>query len=179
MASPIEEAFDRIIREIYWEDSLDNAERTLASYLSRIDDDLREVLLEKRKRICSDVNIIIDIVRIEILSENVEDETVREVLLLKSLIDLLFLAQCTSTWSKMGPERKARILAPLYRAWYGLRLATAKWPESVDRIHLRHAYDMIDIAYERAEEEGILGELYNFLEDLSREAQRQLLEEEE
>ena len=173
MASPIQEAFNRIIREIYWEDSLEEAERRLASYLERMDEDLREVLLEQRRRFCNDPENIINIIRIEALSEAAEDDKTKEVLLLMSMIDALFLAQCTPAWARLAPREKARILAPLYRAWYGLRLATMNWPGRVDVLHLRHAYKMIDIAYERADERGILEQLYKYMERMS----EKLLEE--
>ncbi len=170
VASPIQEVFERIIEEIYWVDSLEEAEEILASYLEKIDNDLRGVLLEERRKICGNPDVVLEIVKVDALSESVEDEETRGLLLLKSLIDLLFLAQCTGTWAKLSQREKATILAPLYKAYYGFKLASKNWPESIDKIHLREAYRMIDVAYEKAEEAGIIGEIFEVIDRLSRKA---------
>ena len=167
MASPIHDAFNKLIEELYWTDSLEESEERLAVHLEMIDDDLREVLLSERRKFCEDPESIIRIVRLEALAEDAHDEDLSSLLLLQSLIDLLLLAQCTSSWTKMTPREKAKILAPLYRAIYGLKLAGKNYPSSVDKMHLKEAYHMIEIAYARAEKIGLLGEVHDKIEELS------------
>ncbi len=167
MVSPIEEAFDRIIREIYWIDSLDEAEERLTGYLEQMDPDLREVLLEERQKICEDPDVVIRLIRVEALADSAENRELRDLLLLRSLVEMLFLVQCSPKWADMNPREKAHILAPLYKAWHGMRLAAKPLPESVDKIHLSIAYTMAEEAYERAERYGLVDDVFGLINRLS------------
>ncbi|MCE4628552.1 MAG: hypothetical protein F7C34_05355, partial [Desulfurococcales archaeon] len=169
VASPIQEAFGRLIEEIYWIESLEEAERVLGDRLEALDPDLREILLEERKKLCNDPNIVIEIIRLEALADSAEAADLKEVLLLRSLLDMLFLVQCSPKWAEMGPREKAHVLAPLYKAWHGLKLALKNYPNSVDRMHLNIAYTMAEEAYERADKLGLIHDVYKLLERLSEE----------
>lgn len=49
---PVAESFRRIVEEIYWQESLEEAERTLEERIRNMDRDLRELLLERRREYC-------------------------------------------------------------------------------------------------------------------------------
>ena len=169
MADPVAEAFRKIIQEIYWIDDLEEAEERLEEYLSMIDEDLREILLEKRRRLCNDPLAVIELVRLDAAASSINDnETVQKILLVKTMVETGFLLQCTETWSRMGPKEKARILAPLYRASYGLELALKGWPKTIDTAQLDHAFRMATIAMERADEIGLLEEFEEYVERVLR-----------
>ena len=173
MASPIQEAFGRLIEEIYWIEDLEEAEHVLAERLEALDPDLREVLLEERKKICSDPNVLVEIIRLEALADSAEAADLREILLLRSILDMLFLVQCSPKWARMGAREKAHVLAPLYKAWHGLKLALKNYPSTIDKMHLSIAYTMAEEAYERADKLGLINDVYKLLEKLGEE----LLEE--
>ncbi len=166
MADPITEAFQKIIQEIYWIEDLEEAERILAEHLEMIDDDLREVLLERRRKICSDPLRVIELAHIEALIQSTDDTLTSKILMTKSMVESTLLLQCTKSWSKLTPREKARILAPLYKASYGLELALRGWPKHIDEILLDNALQMAATAWERAEEKGLVNELEEFLEKL-------------
>ena len=172
MVSPIHDAFNRIIQEIYWIEDLDEAEDTLAKYLEQIDPDLRAVLLDERKKICNNPEIVLELIRIDALADSVGEKSIRELLLLQSLVDMLFLVQCSPKWARLGPREKARILAPLYKAFYGMRLAAKRYP-NIDEIHLSVAFTMAEEAYERADRMGLVDDVYGLINRFSEE----LLEE--
>lgn len=156
---PVSEAFARIIDEIYWEEDLAVAERRLAKFLESIDDDLRELLLERRRKICSDPSVIIEAVRLETMATEAGLESpAARLLFAKSLLNTGFLIQCTPTWGRLTPREKARILVAMYRASKALELAAKRFPD-VDELHLSHAEEMIELAARRAEEYGLIQEL--------------------
>ncbi len=166
MTDPISEAFRRVIQEIYWVDDLEEAEEILTRYLEMIDDDLREVLLEKRRAICSDPTAVIELAKIDAVAQTTDDSTTSKILVAKAMIDSGFLLQCTKGWAKLDPRTKASILAPLYRASYGLELALRNWPKSIDEVQLDHAFRMATIALERAEELGLIDEFNKYLDEM-------------
>ncbi|MCE4612410.1 MAG: hypothetical protein F7C07_01065 [Desulfurococcales archaeon] len=167
-ADPIEESMRSIIQEIYWADSLEDAVSTLARYLESIDEDLRELLLARRREICEDTSAVIEVLRLEAAAEEADLEVASKLLFAKSLVAAGFLMQCTSKWERLSPSEKAEILAPLYRAAYGIELSLRGWPERIDENHLDHALDMIGVAMERAERKGITRELRAFIERTAR-----------
>ncbi len=164
---PITKAFTDLIQEIYWTETLEEAEEILARHLEEMDEDLRSILLERRKKICENPEYAIEVIRLQAASDLADTELTAKLLLAKSLISAGFLMQCTPTWSKLSPREKARILAPLYKASYGLDLAVKKWPSSVDERHLDYSLNMMQIAYERAEALGIVEELSGYLEKVA------------
>jgi len=169
LSDPVSEAFRKIIQEIYWVDDLEEAEHILEEYLSMIDADLRTLLLEKRREICSSPRVALELANLESMlqtTEAADDETATKILLAKSMVDVGLLLQCTRSWSKMSPREKAYILAPLYKASYGLELALRSLPERVDERHLDYAVEMAEIALERAEERGLLDELEEHIDNL-------------
>ncbi|MEB3807110.1 MAG: hypothetical protein GSR73_06320 [Desulfurococcales archaeon] len=166
MANPVNEAFRKVIQELYWTETLEEAESLLEEYLEMIDSDLREYLLEKRKRICEDPTTVIELVRLNTAAELADSTQTAKVLLTKSLIESGFLFQCTPKWSSLDNKTKARILAPLYRASYGLELALRNWPNDIDEIHLDNAIKMASIALERAEEIGVLDEFREYVDKI-------------
>ena len=167
--NPIDKSFMELIEEIYWTEPLEEAERLLAEKLEEMDEDLRELLLERRRKLCSDKNNILEVVRLEAMAEAAETATLAKLLLARSLLGAGFLMQCTLKWSRLAPREKARILAPLYKAAHGLDLALRKWPSSIDENHLEYAINMLDKALERAQELGVWDELREFMERMVRE----------
>jgi len=169
LSDPVSEAFRKIIQEIYWMEDLEEAERVLEDYLSMIDSDLRALLLERRREICSSPRIALELANLESLLQSAaaaDDETSTKILLAKSMVDVGLLLQCTRSWSTMGPREKAHILAPLYKASYGLELALRGLPERIDERHLDYAMEMAGLALERAEERGLLDELEEHIDSL-------------
>lgn len=166
MSDPVNEAFRSVVQELYWTDTLEEAEAKLAEYLNMIDEDLRAYLLEKRKKICGDPASVIELVRLNTAAEVADSAQAAKILLTKSLVESGFLFQCTPTWSKLDNKTKAWILAPLYKASYGLELALKNWPKSIDEVHLDNAIKMASIALERAEEIGILEEFKEYVDEV-------------
>lgn len=166
MSDPVNEAFKKVIQEIYWTETLEEAEEVLLEYLNMIDEDLREYLLEKRKKICNDPTSVIELVRLNTAAEVADSAQAAKILLTKSLIESGFLFQCTPTWAKLDNKTKAWILAPLYKASYGLELALKEWPKKVDEDHLDNAIKMASIALERAEEIGVLDEFKEYVDNV-------------
>ncbi len=164
MSHPVSQVFRKIMQEIYWTENLIEAERRLKEYLDMIDDDLREYLLEEREKVCNNPLTVIELVRLNTAAEVADTEEAAQVLLTKSLVESGFLLQCTPTWKKLSNEEKARILAPLYKASYGLELALRDWPNRIDRLHLNHALKMASTALERAEEKGLLEEFKDYVD---------------
>ncbi len=162
---PIVAAFNRIIGEIYWVESLEEAEERLARFLEDLDDDLREVLLERRRKICGSPGAVLDAVRLEAMAMEVkgEDELASRFLLAKSILATSYLVQCTPRWSSMTPREKARVLAPLYRASKALELAVEGFPR-IDEERLRDAEVMLEIAARRMEREGLIEELQSYVD---------------
>lgn len=164
---PITEAFSSVINDVYWVESLEEAEEKLASFLESMDDDLREVLLERRRRICGSPDTVLEAVRLEALALEVEreDVLVSRLLLAKSILATSYLVQCTEKWRSMGPREKARILAPLYRASKALELASQRLP-SVDEARLREAEEMLEEAARRMDREGLIDELRRYIDSV-------------
>ena len=165
---PIEESMRSVIQEIYWEESLEDAVSTLAKYLESMDEDLRELLLARRREICRDASAVVEVLRLEAAAEEADLEVASKLLFAKSLVAAGFLMQCTSKWERLSPSEKAEILAPLYKAAYGIELSLRDWPERIDEKHLDHALDMVGVAMERAERKSITKELRAFIERTAR-----------
>ncbi|MEB3851044.1 MAG: hypothetical protein LRS49_00485 [Desulfurococcales archaeon] len=160
---PISEAFERFVSELYWSESLEEAEEKLRDFIENMDEDLRELLLERRREICRDRGLVsrtgvmlseIELSRDEF--ESLEDLAVKAAVV-TALVNALFLVQCTPSWSTMGPGEKARILAPLYRASYALRLA-AKNRDAAEPL-VDEALRMALISLDRVAEAGLLDEM--------------------
>jgi len=166
LSDPVSLVFRKIIKEIYWIEDLDEAEAILKEYLDMIDPDLREYLLEKREKICENPLHIIEVLRLSTAAEIADTKEAAKVLLTKSLVDSGFLLQCTPTWQKLSNSEKAKLLAPLYKASYGLELALREWPDRIDELHLDYALKMASIALDIAEEKGLLEEFKDFVEKL-------------
>jgi len=164
---PILEAFGRVISEVYWVENLGEAEEKLASFLENLDDDIREVLLERRRRICSDPESVLEAARLEAVALEVggEDELLARFLMARSMLATLYLAQCTPGWQRMKPREKARILAPMYRASKALELAAQNLP-GIDEERLGEAEKMIEEAAKRMDREGLLDELRSYIESV-------------
>ncbi|MEB3859781.1 MAG: hypothetical protein LRS43_01065 [Desulfurococcales archaeon] len=165
---PVEESMRTIIQEIYWSEPLDEAVKTLARYLESMDEDLRELLLSRRRELCQDSSAVIEVLRLEAAAEEADLEVASKLLFAKSLVAAGFLMQCTRKWEKLSPPEKAEILAPLYKAAYGIELSLRDWPERVDERHLDYALDMLEIAMEKAEKKSITRELRAFIEKTAR-----------
>ncbi|MCE4599446.1 MAG: hypothetical protein F7C81_04525 [Desulfurococcales archaeon] len=161
---PIDKAFQDVIQEVYWSEPLEEAEEILREKLETMDEDLRELLLKRRREFCNNPSAVVEVIRLEAAAEAAETELMSRILLARSLIGAGFLMQCTEKWANIDAKTKASILAPLYKAAYGLDLATRRWPESIDEVHLDYAIKMLDKALERAEEHGIIAELRKFIE---------------
>lgn len=155
MGSVIDEVFDKIVEEVYWVESLDEAEEILASKLELMDEDLREILLERRRKICESPAHLSEPLRLQLIADAEEDPRVKVILEVNSLLSLGFLLQCTSSWQKMGAREKSRYLAPLYRASHAMKL----FMKTGDVRYLEDARNMIEIALERAQKDGLLDEL--------------------
>ncbi len=166
MADPIAEAFRNVVQEVYWTESLEEAEKILEDYLNMIDDDLREILLEQRRRICEDPASVIELVRLNAIAEIADSEDLSKIILTKSMIESGFLFQCTRRWSTLDNATKSKILAPLYKASYGFELAMKNWPGSIDQVHLDIALQMASIALERADQLGILDEFREYIDSI-------------
>ncbi len=162
---PIVDAFSRVISEVYWVESLEEAEEKLARFLESLDGDLREVLLERRRRICGSPESVLEAVRLEAMALEFrgEDELVSRFLLARSILATSYLVQCTPSWQRMAPREKARVLAPLYRASKALELAAERLPR-IDEARLREAEEMLEIAARRMDEEGLIDELRRYIE---------------
>jgi hypothetical protein len=70
----------------------------------------------------------------------------------------LLAAQCLSAWRLLDEDSKARVLAPLYKAIYGLHLASVSEGGMRDA-HYSHALEMLRVAIEEAGRLGLLREL--------------------
>ncbi|MEB3773890.1 MAG: hypothetical protein GSR86_03050 [Desulfurococcales archaeon] len=163
---PIDRDFIELIQEIYWMEPLSEAEEALARRLEEMDEDLRQLLLERRRKLCSNHNNVLEVVRLEAMAETADTEILSKLLLARSLLGAGFLMQCTRSWSNLSPRDKAWILAPLYKAAHGLDLAVKNWPERLDEAHLNYAIEMLDKALERAQRLGIMDELRDFIESV-------------
>ncbi|MCE4603511.1 MAG: hypothetical protein F7B20_00915 [Aeropyrum sp.] len=164
---PVAESFRRIVEEIYWQESLEEAERTLEERIRNMDRDLRELLLERRREYCGDPKSVLSVLSLEALlsSDDNADSTEKKLAVLKAMVSSAFLLQCTPTWQELDSEEKAWILAPLYRASYGLELASKG--SHVDEFHLSHAVEMLEIALQRAEMLGLIEEMREHIEKLA------------
>ncbi len=97
-SDPIGEVFQRLIEEIYWVETLEEAERILAEKLRLLDEDLREVLLEKRRVYCRDIQSISEPIQLQFVAEQEQDEGLKALLSIRSLISTGYLLQCTPSW---------------------------------------------------------------------------------
>jgi hypothetical protein len=164
-SDPIGEVFQKLIEEIYWVETLEEAERILAEKLKLLDEDLREVLLEKRRVYCNDVQSISEPIQLQFVAEQENDNQIKVILNIRSLISTGYLLQCTPSWQKMDPETKARFLAPLYRASYAFEL----FAKTGDKKYLADAEKMLNILFERSKEHGLLKELNTHIEGILNE----------
>jgi hypothetical protein len=164
-SDPIGEVFQRLIEEIYWVETLEEAERILAEKLRLLDEDLREVLLEKRRVYCKDIQSISEPIQLQFVAEQEQDEGMKAVLSIRSLISTGYLLQCTPSWQEMDPATKARFLAPLYRASYAFEL----YVKTGDKKYLLDAEKMLNILFERSREHGLLKELNSHIEKVLNE----------
>ena len=155
MGSVIDEVFDRIVEEVYWVESLEEAEEILASKLELMDEDLREVLLERRRKICGSPAHLSEPLRLQLIAEAEEDPRIKAILEVNSLLSLGYLLQCTPSWQRMGAREKSRYLAPLYRASHAVKL----YIKTGDARYLEDARNMVEIALKRAQEDGLIDEL--------------------
>ncbi len=154
---PIDAAFEEFVSQVFWVESLEEAVSLVEEFIREMDRDLREVLLERRKTLCSNDERIASNLKaaaMALLLEDDEDFEVR-VLALEVLLSQAFLMQCTPSWSKLDPRSKASILAPLYRASYALKLAS----KDGDARLLDEARRMLGEAYSSAQKLGVLEEL--------------------
>ncbi|BAN90901.1 hypothetical protein [Aeropyrum camini] len=166
---PISEAFREVLEEIYWQESLEDAERRLEELISSMDEDLRELLLEKRREYCSNPEAVVSILSLEALlsSEDLRGlgQEYKQAMIAKAMINAAFLIQCTPTWGELAPDEKAWVLAPLYKASYGIELALRG--EGVDKLHLNHALEMLETALARAEMLGLVEEMREHIETMA------------
>lgn len=161
-ADPVEEAFEKLMGELYWVESLEEAEERLAEFLESMDPDLREMLLERRRRLCSDSWRVASILgSLVSAAEGAKARPGREsrLALVSSMVASAYLMQCTRKWATLDPRTKAEVLAPLYRASYALKLAARQGGEGP----LEEAERMLEHALSRAYELGILDELREFI----------------
>ena len=169
-ADPIETAFRGVLGEVYWSETLEEAEEKLAGFLRSMDEDLREVLLERRRRFCSDKRRIAGMLAALAEAEEAmeaggpEGSTARAAFV-GMLVASSYIMQCTPTWQTMEPERKARILAPLYRASYAYEQYTRTGREE----YLDEAARMVMIALRRAARMGVLDEVRDFVQEVIEE----------
>lgn len=159
-SDPIGEVFQKLIEEIYWVETLEEAERILAEKLRLLDEDLREVLLERRRVFCNDVQSISEPIQLQFVAEQENDNQMKVLLNIRSLISTGYLLQCTPSWHRMNPETKAKFLAPLYRASYAFEL----FIKTGDKKYLSDAEKMLNILFERSKEHGLLKELNEHIE---------------
>ena len=162
MSDPIGDAFRSVIEEIYWEESLEKAEGILEEFIAGMDEDVRELLLERRKKICESPGDVED-VRLYLALQAVDDEKLVKLLELKLYVKSLFLVQCTSKWSKMSPREKAWILTPLYKASYGVELATRELESPLFEAHLEAAVRYLEEALRRISAAGLDSELESII----------------
>lgn len=161
-SDPVARAFEELVAELYWAEDLREAEERLEEFIRGMDEDLRELLLERRKRICSNPELVS---RAGAALQGLEPSTLKSLpgdlgvkaSVIAALVNALFLVQCTPTWSRMDPDSKARILAPLYRASYALRLASRGGGDTAALIE--EAVDMASIALDRISRAGLLEEM--------------------
>jgi hypothetical protein len=160
---PISEAFEEFVADLYWSESLEEAEEKLRRFIEDMDEDLREVLLERRREVCSDAGLVAraGVALEELELGRQEFEALRDLALkaavAAALVNALFLVQCTPSWARMGAAEKAHILAPLYRASYALKLA-ARSGGAAERL-VDEALEMASIALDRVSEAGLLREM--------------------
>ncbi|MCE4614260.1 MAG: hypothetical protein F7B60_01835 [Desulfurococcales archaeon] len=159
-SDPIGEVFQKLIEEIYWVETLEEAEHILAEKLRLLDEDLREVLLEKRRVYCSDIQSISEPIQLQFVAEQENDDQMKVLLNIRSLISTGYLLQCTPSWQSMDPETKARFLAPLYRASYAFEL----FVKTGDKKYLSDAEKMLNVLFDRCKEYGLLKELNSHIE---------------
>ncbi len=160
---PVEEAFEKLMGELYWVESLEEAIEKLAGFLESMDPDLREMLLERRKKLCSDAWRVASILGSLVqaaegarLSPGAESRLA----FVSSMVASAYLMQCTRKWQKLDPRTKAEVLAPLYRASYALKMAQRD-PENEALID--EAERMLEHALSKAYALGILDELREFI----------------
>ncbi len=158
VGDPIGDAFKSVVERIYWEESLERAEEILEDFIANMDEDIRELLLDRRKRICENPGDLED-ARLYLALQTVDDEKIVKLLELKLYIKSLFLIQCTSEWSSMSPKEKAHILTPLYKASYGVELAAREIESPLFDAHLDASVASLEEALRRISEAGLDAEL--------------------
>jgi len=164
LSDPIESAFEEFIAELYWSESLEEAEEKLERFIREMDSDLREALLERRRRICSNTLLIARAggalkslgaggVRIPSLPGGLGVKA----RIVAAIVNALFLVQCAPRWQRLDARAKARILAPLYRAAHAMKLASREGKDAPRLVE--EALEMAALALDRISREGLLEEM--------------------
>ncbi|MEB2835830.1 MAG: hypothetical protein GSR80_001439 [Desulfurococcales archaeon] len=164
MSDPISEAFERFIGELYWTETLEEAEEKLEDFMRNMDEDLREALLARRREVCSNRELVAR-TGLALHTLAIDRRALRSLpgdlgvraAVVAAIVNALFLVQCTPSWSSLDPRVKAGILAPLYRASYALRLA-ARGKGDARRL-VDEALEMVSIALDRISAEGLIDEM--------------------
>ncbi|GAB6147529.1 hypothetical protein [Stetteria hydrogenophila] len=167
MARLMEEAFERVMAELYWVESMEEAVAKLAEYIESMDPDLREVLLEQRRKFCGDAPRAASILAsLAYAAQRAQLAPGRgsRLELLSALVASAYLMQCTEKWHRLKPREKAEVLAPLYRASYALKLAMRNPGD--DRL-LDEVERMLEHALSKARALGILDELREYISHLA------------
>jgi hypothetical protein len=164
LSDPIEKAFEDFIAELYWSESLEEAEEKLEDFMRNMDRDLREALLERRRRICSNASLVAraggalkGIGALGLLPSNIPGELGVKARIVAAIVNALFLVQCAPRWQELDLKVKARILAPLYRAAYAMKLASRAGGDP-NRL-VEEALEMAALALDRISREGLLEEM--------------------
>ncbi len=164
---PIDQAFRNIMEKIYWIEDSNEAEKELVKWLNKMDEDLKNLLLERRKKYCGNPMSIMEVIGLQnYLDQNEENKKDIEykIAMAKELIDMGLLLQCLQVWNDMEPKIKAKVLAPLYKASYAYELALKNGLNDIDETHLNKSIEMAEEALERADDLGLLSELRSYLE---------------
>lgn len=158
----------------------DEAIEWLARFIDEMDDDLKELLLERRRRLCS--NLPEAVRQIEMMEAQALfiariDRPLSKMMLAKGALMTLYLAQCTEKWPKLTPRERAWILVPLYKASAVIddaenliREALARGerpdPARLDELSEEASY-LVSEAMRRMEKKNVMAELEDILLRLS------------
>ncbi len=163
---PIDMAFRNIMKKIYLIDNMEKAEKELRRFLSGMDKDIKDVLLERRKKFCKNPMQVIELISLQGYLESTDPEKEGmeyKLVMAKELIQIGLLLQCIFYWTKISNNIKAHILAPLYKASYAYELALREEISdpigSINEKYLDESIELASYALDRAEEIGLLDEL--------------------
>ncbi|MGC8573082.1 MAG: hypothetical protein ACP5L0_03650 [Caldisphaera sp.] len=165
---PIDQAFRNIMEKVYWIEDLNEAEVELVKWLNKMDNDLKQLLIERRKKYCGNPMSVFEIIGLQnYLEQNEENKKDIEyrIAMAKELIDMGLLLQCLPIWNSIEIKVKAKVLAPLYKASYAYELALKNGIEDIDETHLNKSIEMAETALEKADDLGLLSELRSFVEN--------------